>query len=124
MDKRKGRYGEQNNAYKNGTGIFRNRLNKEIHLAVRYCERCGKDLVDANKWSWCVHHKDHNKHNQSPSNLEHLCKRCHQLEHNCIAALQGATTISKESTAQESGKRPAPEMGDDIVSPSWKHEES
>ena len=108
MDRRKGRYGELNNAYKNGTGMFRNRINKEIHNEIRFCEHCNKDLIDANRWVWCVHHKDRNKHNQDRSNLEHLCKRCHQIEHNCISALQGATTISKESRVQEDSKRPAP----------------
>lgn len=50
---------------------------------VRYCERCGLDLHDRNKWLWCVHHKDHNHSNHSHDNLELLCKRCHQVEHEC-----------------------------------------
>jgi hypothetical protein len=28
-----------------------------------------------------IHHKDRDKHNQSPSNLQVLCHRCHMREH-------------------------------------------
>ena len=28
-----------------------------------------------------IHHKDRNKHNQRPSNLEVVCHRCHMREH-------------------------------------------
>ena len=30
-----------------------------------------------------VHHKDHNRKNNVESNFELLCKRCHQVEHEC-----------------------------------------
>lgn len=39
------------------------------------CERCAsaKYLI--------VHHKDENRYNNDPSNLETLCKKCHQSHH-------------------------------------------
>lgn len=65
----------------------------------RYCERCDRDLQDANRWQWVVHHKDHNHCNNVIDNLELLCKRCHQIEHECHKAFnKGATTIPKGST--------------------------
>lgn len=83
--------GEDNFNYKNGIGIFA-KLRHEIKKNIRYCERCGKDLIDATRGQWCTHHKDHNRENNDPSNFELLCKRCHQIEHNCIKALEGAET--------------------------------
>lgn len=50
---------------------------------VRYCERCAVDLKDAPPAMRCVHHKDHNRKNNDDSNFELLCKRCHQVEHEC-----------------------------------------
>lgn len=41
------------------------------------CERCG-----ANE-NLLVHHRDENRRNNDPMNLETLCKRCHQIEHRC-----------------------------------------
>lgn len=34
-----------------------------------------------------VHHKDENRHNNHESNLETLCKRCHQIHHDCRSRL-------------------------------------
>lgn len=66
---------------------------RPIVKARRYCERCGADLADANRWHWTVHHKDHNHCNNVIGNLELLCKRCHQIEHECHKAFgKGATT--------------------------------
>lgn len=59
----------------------------------RYCERCNLDLQDADRWHWVVHHRDHNHCNNVTENLELLCKRCHQIEHECHKAFtKGATT--------------------------------
>lgn len=33
-----------------------------------------------------VHHKDHNRHNNVMGNLQLVCKRCHQIEHECWLA--------------------------------------
>lgn len=52
-----------------------------------------------------MHHKDHNRKNNREENFELLCKRCHQVEHECWKNLpngyrEGATTIPKGSTAK------------------------
>src|SRR6266700_6225642 len=41
------------------------------------CARCGSNRF------LVVHHMDENFTNDDPSNLETLCKRCHQIEHKC-----------------------------------------
>mgnify|MGYP000871709821 CR=1 FL=1 len=66
--KRKGNYnqsGKNNNNYKNGISMYQKRRKSR-------CERCGstKNLM--------VHHKDHNRSNNEPSNLETLCWSCHE----------------------------------------------
>ena len=50
----------EDSQYKNGIGFFR-REGSKLKETVRYCERCGKDLKNAGRYSWVVHHKDHNK---------------------------------------------------------------
>ena len=71
---------------------------REIKERRRYCERCAEDLLHVSRWHWAVHHKDHNHSNHSYDNLELLCKRCHQVEHECHKAFtKGATTIPKGS---------------------------
>ena len=109
--------GKDNPAYKNGIGVFQNERTT-IKNERRFCERCDKDLKYVSRYYWCIHHKDHDRTNNDPTNWELLCKRCHQIEHNCIAALEGATTIPKGSRVQEDSKRMAPHVGDDIV---WPH---
>lgn len=79
--------GKTHHTYKNGSGIFR-RIKLESMTEYR-CELCSIDLSeligdkDRGRYFWCVHHKDGNRKNNSLSNLELLCKRCHQLIHNC-----------------------------------------
>lgn len=67
--------GENNNAWSGGSSPqYYQQVAFKAH--GRKCMRCGKKAV-------LVHHKDENRKNNSPSNLEVLCKRCHQLEHRC-----------------------------------------
>jgi hypothetical protein len=67
--------GSANNNWVSGIGAYRHAdLPKE-------CNRCGSDKF------LCVHHKDGNRHNNEISNLERLCKRCHQISHGCIDVL-------------------------------------
>lgn len=91
---------KDDNQYKNGTGQFK-RLKPTIKAVRRYCERCLKDLISVNSWSWCVHHRDHDRANNVIENLELLCKRCHQMEHKCWKAFEGATTIPRGSTPKQ-----------------------
>ena len=62
---------------------------------IRFCERCNKDLKNATHYLWVMHHIDRNKTNNplDSSNWELLCKRCHQIEHECWLAFEGAPTI-------------------------------
>ncbi len=45
---------------------------------IKACERCG---YDEHPEILGVHHKDRNRKNNDPSNLEVLCPNCHSLEH-------------------------------------------
>ena len=86
-------HGKANFRYKHGLGVHQ-RLRKDIKTEQRYCGHCGKDLQDATHYQWVVHHKDHNKYNnpEDGSNWILLCKKCHQTEHQCWKAFEGATT--------------------------------
>lgn len=77
--------GKDNPSYKTGRYII-DTLRDKIKQERRYCEKCDKDLAEATHYMWVVHHKDHNHANQELSNLELLCKRCHQIEHECWKA--------------------------------------
>lgn len=66
------------------TGLGRTtirRLTRKIILAADrslfVCERCTKKA----SWEWPRHHKDRNRANNSPENLEVLCNDCHAREH-------------------------------------------
>ena len=74
---------EKHPQWKGGESLFINVLAPEYYQRVRYCERCGFDLKDAPPAKRCVHHKDHNRKNNVEENFELLCKRCHQIEHEC-----------------------------------------
>lgn len=49
-----------------------------LEMGLNECERCGYDKYPA---ILHVHHKDHNRSNNEPSNLEILCPRCHVVHH-------------------------------------------
>lgn len=78
--------GKDHPSYKNGISFFHS-VSKKIKEERRYCESCKKDLLDATRHKWVVHHKDHNRNNNTVENFMLLCKRCHQLEHDCISNL-------------------------------------
>jgi len=75
--------GEQHPQWAGGESAFVNRLAPDYYRRTRYCERCAADLKDVPPAFRCVHHKDHNRKNNVESNFELLCKRCHQVEHEC-----------------------------------------
>lgn len=89
-----GRTGKDHWAYTTGIGVFKKTLSKQIREEVRYCERCTLDLSKATKGNWCVHHKDHDRSNNERSNFELLCKRCHQLHHDCKSNLPSSGITS------------------------------
>jgi len=103
--------GESASFYKHGKSVF-DRYARERKAELNICEECHKDLTDVNRWSWVGHHKDHNPLNNAYSNLKILCKRCHQIEHKCWENFfEGATTISKESRADNRPEAPATQNG-------------
>lgn len=110
--------GKDNPNYKNGIGIF-HKVKHKIKEKRRYCERCSKDLIDAHRYGWCMHHKDHDRTNNNEYNLELLCKRCHQIEHECWKAFEGVETKVVRDPHTGRYKRieaPSPTIvGDDIV---------
>lgn len=107
---------EQHPSYRHGFYVAQ-RQSAEVKARQRYCERCSTDLLNVSRWQWCVHHKDHNHCNHDDTNLELLCKRCHQIEHEChLAFTKGATTIPKGSRPKRA-EAPDTLQGDDIVSP-------
>lgn len=92
--------GKENFAYKHGRCTFR-RWAKERKESLGQCERCKVDLKDATHYQWVGHHRDHDPTNNVLENLELLCKRCHQLEHECWKAFEGVTTIPEGSREEE-----------------------
>lgn len=75
--------GTESLLYKDGIGIFHKVLSPAVKTR-RYCEYCGKDLKDANRYEWCAHHKDFDRTNNTIDNIALSCKSCHQVMHNCI----------------------------------------
>lgn len=85
--------GSEDSNYRNGIGYFM-QVRKRILEDRMNCERCDKPLLGVSRYEWVVHHKDHDRTNNTDDNFELLCKRCHQIEHECHKAFEGAETIS------------------------------
>lgn len=89
--------GSEDTQFETGIAYFM-KSRKKIKEERRFCERCSKDLLGANRWQWVIHHKDHDRTNNIDENFELLCKRCHQIEHECHKAFSSrATTIPQGS---------------------------
>jgi ribosomal protein S27AE len=67
--------GKLNNAWRGGISP-KYYQEKAFSKHGKLCQRCGEPAV-------LVHHKDDNRRNSDNNNLEVLCKKFHQLEHNC-----------------------------------------
>ena len=104
-----------NHMYSHGRCVFRRWAKERLKQLSYCCERCGTYIDVSVRGTWAGHHKDHNKTNNVIDNLEVLCKRCHQIEHECWRALQGVTTIPKGSTQETVEARSPEQSGDDIV---------
>lgn len=63
--------GENNHQYKTGIGTY---SKKGFQTFGKVCNRCTAEAV-------LIHHKDHDRKNNKPENLEPLCKSCHQRHH-------------------------------------------
>lgn len=87
--------GENNNNWGGGTPPYYKRIAYEAYGKV--CNRCGSedDIV--------VHHKDRNRKNNDINNLEVLCKKCHQHEHECwnnLGRYLGNTNILRDQSGR------------------------
>ena len=79
--------GESNNNWKGGIRYtYYRALAFEEH--GKTCSRCGDE-------GYLVHHKDRDRYNNKPENLEVLCKRCHQIEHKCWLSFLGIEGIPR-----------------------------
>lgn len=58
-----------------GYGTAHQKARAELLRRIPICQRCGV------AWSRHMHHRDRNTSNRRPENLEALCERCHQAEH-------------------------------------------
>ena len=84
--------------YKTGIGIYKKIRDEKLVEQDYKCAKCNYMIDTSNSHKWCGHHIDHDRANNTPDNIEVLCKRCHQIEHECWKAFEGATTIPKGST--------------------------
>lgn len=57
------------------------------------CHDCWADLTPK---QMLLHHIDHNRQNNVLSNFHGVCKRCHQIEHECWLAFQKGATTKRE----------------------------
>lgn len=84
--------GANNNAWAGGRSpAYYRKVAFEAH--GDRCLRCRDSAV-------LVHHKDGNRSNSAVDNLEPLCKRCHQLEHDCASNLPNAKRNSRSAHAK------------------------
>jgi len=90
------------------TGRINSKYVFEHHIVV--CQQLGLTQIPK---GWCVHHCDMNPHNNDFSNLVLLTMSNHRKLH---SYLEGATTISKESTLKWVEAHGTPWRRDDIVS--------
>lgn len=77
-------FGIDHHSYVSGIKGFSKR--KLESMPVHMCEECGLDLttiIQTEHYMWVVHHVDHDRSNNSLTNLRLLCKRCHQVTHDC-----------------------------------------
>lgn len=96
--------GSEDSQYKSGKG-FLNANRKFFKESVRFCEDCGKDLIDAvGSNSFCIHHRDHNNRNNPEdfSNWELLCPRCHHIHHNKQSHLNVQRPVREDVQEMES----------------------
>lgn len=79
--------GLDDSQYASGIAYFVRSRERIKEARGNSCERCMKDLRSSSKYEWVIHHRDHDRSNNCDENFELLCKRCHQLEHDCESAL-------------------------------------
>ena len=78
------------NGWKTGIGVYR------LIGKKNSCEKC------SSKSHLVVHHKDEDRENNNPDNLETLCKKCHQVGHECWKVLPKGEELSELKKKQAS----------------------
>jgi hypothetical protein len=67
---------------------YRERLGKEVYeFQNGLCYDCAEEFTFN---ELLMHHKDHNRKNNALTNFAMVCKRCHQVEHDCGLAFSKA----------------------------------
>jgi hypothetical protein len=78
--------GPADSQYKHGIRWFR-RIRYVLREEIGECQRCHIDLRNVGRGRWAVHHRDYDRTHNTRENLELLCKKCHQEEHDCVGNL-------------------------------------
>lgn len=73
--------GKEHRAYKTGIALYKQTVKER---GDSHCNRCKAEIDFSSHYNWVVHHIDHNRSNNNADNLELLCKKCHQREHDCF----------------------------------------
>jgi 5-methylcytosine-specific restriction endonuclease McrA len=71
----------QHTRFTNGRGIYPT-IAYEAHGFD--CAHCGIDVRTLRSSQRAVHHKDRNRRNNHPDNLEVMCRACHAREHEVV----------------------------------------
>jgi hypothetical protein len=107
--------GSENHMFKHGRCVFRRWAKERLQQLSYCCEKCGNKIDVSVRGTWAGHHIDHDCTNNTKDNLIVLCKRCHQIEHQCWQAFQGVTTRAKARTLETVEAHSPETSGDDIV---------
>lgn len=75
--------GTSNNNWKGGIATYRNLIEKTA------CAKCSGEK------SLLIHHVDEDRYNNDVSNLQVLCKRCHQIQHKCANNLPPVEEVAE-----------------------------
>lgn len=84
--------GPNNNSWKGGSSpAYYQRVCFGAH--GKTCRRCGNHAV-------LVHHRNEDRSDNGPDNLEPMCKRCHQILHGCTNNLPKHPTFKDKSCTE------------------------
>lgn len=81
---------EDGGRFIHGLSVFRRWAKERLQELNYLCERCKCEIDTTVRGTWAGHHKDHDRAHNVKDNLEVLCKRCHQVEHECWKAFDAS----------------------------------